>query len=389
VNTSNRSADFDVRQFREEVREYCARELPTDLADKARRHVYFSKDDRVRWQRLLQARGWFAAHWPRRHGGADWGPLQRFILIEELELAGTPWLTHFGVSFAGPLIYTYGNEAQQAAYLPGILNSTTWWCQGFSEPGAGSDLAAVRTRASCRDDHYVVSGQKAWTTQAHWSDMIFTLVRTSDAGRPHEGLSMLLIDMRSAGVSVRPIRTIDGCHHVNEVFFEEVRVPVGNRIGQEGDGWNCVKLIVAQERPLVTELGKAKRLMAVLRRMSESSMRRRLAELEVQLATLEALAYAVFERSRDVAPASTEGSMLKIRGSELQQALLDAIVDALGGDALQFEPDVIDGNSSTASPGSELVSRLLFEHLYARATSIYGGSNEIQRHIIAKAILNA
>jgi alkylation response protein AidB-like acyl-CoA dehydrogenase len=331
-------ADFNADQFRSQVREFCARELPADIADKARRHVYFSRDDRVRWQRLLQARGWFAGHWPRRHGGADWGYLQRFILIEELELAGTPWLTHFGVSFAGPLIYTYGNEAQQAAHLPGILNSTTWWCQGFSEPGAGSDLAAVRTHARVRGDYYFVSGQKAWTTQAHWADMMFALVRTNDVGRAHEGLSMLLIDMHSPGVTVRPVRTIDGRHHVNEVFFDDVRVPMGNRIGEEGDGWKCVKLIVAQERPLVTELGKAKRLMAVLREMNVAPMQRRLVDLEMRLATLEALAYAIFEKARNVAPSGTAGSMLKIRGSELQQALSDAIVDSLGEQALQFEP---------------------------------------------------
>jgi len=250
---------FDADEFREAVRAFCRQEFPADLAEKARTHVYFSKEDRVRWQRILQSRGWFAAHWPAAYGGADWGPLQRFILIEELELAGTPWLTHFGISFAGPLIYTCGSDAQKARFLPGILHSDTWWCQGFSEPGAGSDLAAVRTRAVRQGDHYIVSGQKAWCTMAHWADMMFALVRTSDSGRAHAGLSMLLIDLHDPGVKVRAIATMDGGHHINDVFFDRVKVPVTHLVGEEGDGWKCTQLIVGNERPLVTELGKAKR----------------------------------------------------------------------------------------------------------------------------------
>ena len=389
VSTENRPPPFEVDAFREEVREFCELNLPRDLAEKARSHSYFSRQDRVRWQRILHAKGWFAAHWPRVHGGADWSSLQRFVLIEELELAGTPWLTHFGISFAGPLIYTYGTQAQKDAFLEGIRNSDTWWCQGFSEPGAGSDLSAVGVRAVRDGESYVVHGQKAWTTMAQWADMMFALVRTSDDGRPHAGLSVLLIDLHDPNVSVRPVATIDGCHHVNDVFFDDVKVPVGNRVGAEGDGWKCAKLIVANERPLVTELGKARRLFAVLRGLDTARMRHRVAQLEVEIETLAALAYATFEHTAGGVTNHVEGSMLKIRGSEVQQAILEAIVDAIGpGTGFPFEPNVITGELSMTLADSEIVSRLLYEHLHSRATSIYGGSNEIQRHIIAKSLLS-
>ncbi len=372
--------------------------MPADLAEKARTHAYYSKSDRVLWQRILQRRGWFAAHWPRAHGGDDWGALQRFLLIEELEFAGTPWLTHLGVSFAGPVIYTYGTEAQRAAYLPGILNSDTWWCQGFSEPGAGSDLAAVRTRAIMQGDHYVVSGQKTWTTMAQWADMIFALVRTGDTGKRRDGLSLLLIDLKSPGVTVRPIPTIDGLHHINDVFFDDVRVPAANLVGREGGGWECAQFIVKNERPLVTELGKAKRLFQTLRRLFAASnaaarhaaprhsFNRRLAELEILLAALEALAYAAFGDSAAGTTSFEHAAQLKIRGSEMQQALFDAIIDLLAP-GMPFDKAAIAENQSAMLPGHELATRLLSEHLYSRATSIYGGSNEIQRHIIAKALI--
>lgn len=387
---------FDANEFRAEIRDFCHREFPADLAEKARTHVYFSKDDRVRWQRILHARGWFAGHWPAAYGGSDWGALQRFILIEELELAGTPWLTHFGISFAGPLIYTYGSDEQQARFLPGILRSDTWWCQGFSEPGAGSDLAAVKTHAVRQGEYYIVSGQKTWCTMAHWADMMFALVRTSGDGRPHSGLSILLIDLHDPDVKVSAIATMDGGHHINDVFLDQVKVPVTSLVGAEGDGWKCAKFIVGNERPLVTELGKAKRLFNLLRELGSAGSnfmrayppacwRRRLVELEIQLTALEALAYDAFDNPAAGSDHVT-ASMLKIRGSQLQQALFAAVIEVLGYSGLTFEPNVLEGEASSSLGGSELASRLAFEHLYSRATSIYGGSNEIQLHIIAKAL---
>lgn len=390
---------FDPQQFRAEVRAFCRDSLPPDLAAKSRRHEYFSKEDRIRWQRILHARGWYAGHWPQAYGGQGWGPLQRFICVEELEYTGTPWLTHFGISFAGPVIYTFGSDSQKQRYLPGILNSDTWWCQGFSEPGAGSDLASLRTRAVRHGDHYRVTGQKTWTTMAQWSDMMFCLVRTGAEKRPQQGISFLLIDLKSPGVTVRPIATIDRCHHINEVFLDDVEVPVGNLVGREGDGWTCTKFIVSNERLLVTELGKAKRLLEELRVLAAMtrdgdrfvaetfSFRRRLAELEVQLATLEALAYAAVSAAEGGVAPGPAASVLKIRGSEMQQAIFDAIIEVLGHGGLAFQTEAIAAECHAYRHGPESQAGLLFEHLHSRATSIYGGSNEIQRHILAKAVL--
>lgn len=380
---------FDPEAFRAEVRTFCAQAFPDDLRAKAATYAYYTKEDRLRWQRILNDRGWFAAHWPTAYGGADWGPLKRFIFIEETEYAGTPWLTHFGVSFVGPVIYTFGTEAQRARYLPDIRESKTWWCQGFSEPAAGSDLAAVQTRAVREGDHYIVNGQKTWTTMAHWADMMFALVRTSSDGPRQGGISFLLIDLRSPGVSIRPIATIDGHHHVNDVFFDNVRVPVENLVGHEGDGWRCAKFIVSNERVLVTELGKARRLFEELERLAHKRMQtarsaasragiaRRLAALGVKLESLRALAYQAVAEAEAARPPGIEASILKIRGSELQQALLEEIVDVIGSGGLM----------ASADDAPDLCAGLVSEHLYARATSIYGGSNEIQSNIIVRAVL--
>ncbi len=382
------AALFDPEAFRAEVRDFCARALPLDLREKAEANVYFTKEDRIRWQRILHAQGWFAAHWPSAHGGADWGQLQRFILIEELEYAGTPWLTHFGTSFAGPLLCAFGTDAQRAAHLPGILNSTTWWCQGFSEPEAGSDLASVRTVAVLDGDDYVVTGQKTWTTMAQWADMMFALVRTDRTAGRHDGLSLILIDLASPGVSIRPIATIDGLRHVNEVFLDDVRVPRANLVGSEGDGWRCTRFIVGAERPLVTELGKARRLydeliaLACSAKRRDAAFRHHVAELGVRLEALRALAYAAAARAEDGPHADVDASMLKIRGSELQQALLGAILEAKGRAGL-LAPS--EGGEAGYRPAAGLVA----DHLHARATSIYGGSNEIQANIIARFVLPA
>ncbi|SER11193.1 Acyl-CoA dehydrogenase [Solimonas aquatica] len=390
---------FDERAFRAEVREFCANGIPDELAEKIRRHAYFSKEDRVQWQRLLHARGWFVGDWPVAYGGGGWGPVQRLVLIEELERAGTPWLTHFGFSFVGPVIYTFGSEAQKARYLPGIRESKTWWCQGFSEPGAGSDLASVATFAERDGDHYIVSGQKTWTTMAQWADKMFCLVRTQRCERRQQGISFLLIDLRSPGVTVRPIQTIDGIRHVNEVFLDAVRVPVQDRVGEEGDGWKLARFIVGRERLLVAELGKARRLLDRLTALGlelkdgdlplgeTPAFRLRLAQLEVQLHSLRTSAYAIAQDMERAGGAESDASLLKIRGSEMQQAILDAVISALGATGLAFQPEAILAEFAGEVHGLEEAPALIFDHLYSRATSIYGGSNEIQRGIVAKAQL--
>jgi alkylation response protein AidB-like acyl-CoA dehydrogenase len=385
---------FDAEQFRAQVQAFCREQFPADLARKADSYVHFSKADRVRWQRLLDERGWFIGHWPAQFGGQDWGPLQRFIFVEELEYAGTPWLTHFGVSFAGPLLCAFGNAEQQRRFLPTIRNSTVWWCQGFSEPGAGSDLASLRTRARRDGDDYIVSGHKTWITMAHWADMMFALVRTSEMGPRQQGLSLLLIDMKTPGVSVRPIRTIDAREHINEVFLDEVRVPAANLVGAEGRGWAYAKLIVSNERVLVTELGKARRYLDLLYQLSvaedadgrrlraSGGWRRRIAHLELEVECLRSLAYEAMAAAQAGSPPGVDASVLKIRGSQVQQALLEAIVEALG-------PAGLPAPSAGERPGHERAAGLLAEHFYARASSIYGGSNEIQTDIIAKTVFTA
>lgn len=388
------AAGFDAPAFRREVRAFCATRIPPDLRESARRHQYYDKDQRVRWQRLLQQQGWFAPHWPRAFGGQDWGALRRLILMEELELAGTPWLAHFGITYLGPVLCRYGTPEQQARYLPGILESTTWWAQGFSEPGAGSDLGAVSLRAQRTDAGYRLNGQKTWTTMAQWADMIFCLVRTAQTERKSEGLSFLLVDMNAPGVSVREIETYDGCRHVNEVFFADVDVPLENLVGEEGQGWELTKYLVQNERLIATEIGLAglhlaglRARMATLPETHARHLRVRAAEHEVQYRTLRATAYAAAIATDENCSGADDASLLKIRGSELQKALLETTLELLGIDGLAYQAEGVQRTLPAYRGGDASAPGLTFEHLHSRVTSIYGGSNEIQRGILARALL--
>ncbi len=393
VRRAAQAAGIDAPAFRSEVRAFCATRIPPDLVESARRHQYYDKDQRVRWQRLLQQQGWFAPHWPRAFGGQDWGALRRLILMEELELAGTPWLAHFGITYLGPVLCRYGTPAQQARYLPGILESTTWWAQGFSEPGAGSDLGAVSLRAERTDTGYRLNGQKTWTTMAQWADMIFCLVRTAQTARKSDGLSFLLVDMRAPGVSVHEIETYDGCRHVNEVFFADVDVPLENRVGEEGQGWELTKYLVQNERLIATEIGLAGRHLAGLRaRMAAlpeehtRHLRMRVAEHEVQYRTLRATAYAAAIATDEKRSGADDASLLKIRGSELQKALLETAIELPGIDGLAYQTEGVQRTLTEYRGGDASAPGLMFEHLHSRVTSIYGGSNEIQRGILARAL---
>jgi len=400
VQRAAAAAGFDAAQFRAELRAFCRDQVPADIRTRMRQHQYFTREQRIRWQQLLQTRGWFVGHWPKAHGGQGWGPLQRFIFVEELERAGTPWLTHFGTSFLGPVLCAFGNDAQRARFLGPIRDSTEWWCQGFSEPGSGSDLASLKLRAERSGPHYRVNGQKTWTTMAQWADWIFCLVRTEAGGKPQQGISFLLIDLKSPGVTVRPIDTFDGGQHVNEVFFDDVEVPVEHLVGQEGDGWTIAKFIVGRERLLVTEIGKAWHLLGVLhslasarregtRKLSDTAaFRRRAAELDVQYDSLRATAYAAVLEAEAGREHPVDASLLKIRGSELQQAIHDAITDLLARDGLAFQIEGLHDDIDGYRHGDARLPGLLHEHLHCRAASIYGGSNEIQRGIIAKTALH-
>lgn len=394
VRRAARAAGFDAPEFRSQVRSFCREHLPADLAAAIEHHQYFTKDQRVRWQRILQQQGWFAPHWPRAFGGEDWGALRRLILMEELERAGTPWLAHFGITYLGPVLCRYGTPEQQARFLPGILESQTWWAQGFSEPGAGSDLGAVSMRAERTADGYRLNGQKTWTTMAQWADMIFCLVRTSQTPRKSEGLSFLLVDMTAPGVTVQPIETYDACHHVNEVFFADVEVPLANRVGQEGEGWDITRYLVQNERLIATEIGLAARhldslraLLAGLPASVRDHFRRQLAVHEVQYRTLRATAYAAAIAADEGRSGADDASLLKIRGSELQKALLESVIEALSIDGLVYESDGLHRQLPNYRHDLASAPGLVFEHLHSRVTSIYGGSNEIQRGIIARAFL--
>ena len=388
----------DPREFRAEVRQF-TRTIPDDLRHKVMNNLKLEKHDYLLYLKLLHARGWAVGHWPAQYGGCDWTPLQRFIFEEETTEAGAPWLIPFGVNYVGPILYTFGSQAQQERFLPRIRSSDDWWAQGYSEPGAGSDLAGLRTRAVRDGDHYVVTGQKIWTTYVQWADWMFCLVRTSQEDRPQKGISFLLIDMQSPGVTIRPIITMDMCHDVNEVFLDEVRVPVENLVGEEGGGWTYAKVLLSNERVLVAEVGRSTRQLRRLEKLAADTVRggrplcdytpfaRRLAELKLRHFVLQATCYQAVAEAMAGSEPGAEASLMKIRGSELQQDIAEAMVDALGLAGIVYDAGNLDGMGAAPAEGPFEAPGILKDHLHGRAATIYGGSNEIQRNIIAKLAL--
>ena len=388
-----------AEQFRAEVRAFCATELPVQLKRKVIANFVLEKDDYLQYLHLLARKGWSVGHWPSAYGGCDWTPLQRFVFDEETSRAGAPWLIPFRVSYVGPVIYTYGSAAQRKRFLPPIRESREWWAQGYSEPGAGSDLAALRTRAARNGDHYIVTGQKIWTTYVQWADWMFCLVRTHESERPQNGISFLLVDMRSPGITVRPIATMDMYPHVNEVFLDDVRVPADNLVGEEGKGWTYAKFLLANERVLVSEVGRSRRQLHRLQAMAARTMRqgrplrddpvfaRRLAELELRLYVLQTTCYQAVAQTMLGTDSGAAASIMKLRGSELQQDIAETMVDALGLAGIVFDPRWVINPELPSPVGDVDAPGVVRDHLHGRATTIYGGSNEIQRNIIAKAAL--
>jgi len=398
-----RAATPEHARFREEVRDFCARALPDDIRAKVLGHDFLEKQDYLRWQGILQTRGWMTGHWPREHGGLGWSLIERYIFDEECSLAGSPWLTPFGASYIGPVLYSFGSDAQKAEHLPAIRENRVWWCQGFSEPGAGSDLASLRCRAERRGDRYVVQGRKIWTTMAGWADMMFALVRTSDEGRPQNGISLLLIDMKSPGVSIRPIDAIDLSPELFEVLLDDVEVPAENLVGIEGAGWTYTKFMLSSERTLVAEVGKNKRL---FRQLCESAHAagmagdgdyrdfwRRMAEQRAKLVALESLAWTLLSAAPGATLDLAEAAMLKIRGAEVQQGTAELMLEVAACHGYAFAPAMFEAQAHDAAIGSgshaASAPAMLREYLTGRATTIYGGSNEIQRGILAKELLAA
>ena len=391
----------DDLAFRDQVRAFLEAELPADLRHKVHNHLRLHKDDYVRWHRILARQGWVAPGWPREYGGPGWTPVQRHIFEEECARAGTPPVLPFGVNMVAPVIMAFGSEEQKAYYLPRILACEDWWCQGYSEPGAGSDLAALKTTAVLERDneggHYIVNGQKTWTTLAQHADMIFCLVRTDPTVRKQEGISFLLIDMHAPGVTVRPIIMLDEDHEVNEVFFDNVRVPAANLVGQENRGWTYAKYLLGHERTGIAAVGRSKRELARLKELARREHKNgapllrdplfaaKVADLEIELMALEMTVLRVLAQA-DKAP-GPEASVLKVRGTEIQQRLSELMVEAAGPLALPFDPAYLDGEVDHSVIDDDVAAPLLPHYFNFRKTSIYGGSNEIQRNIISQMIL--
>ncbi|HUN92409.1 MAG TPA: acyl-CoA dehydrogenase family protein [Burkholderiaceae bacterium] len=376
--------------FRLEVRDFAQRAVPADARLAAERGEHATRDAIVDWQRALHARGWGAPSWPVSWGGPGWDEIRQHIFDEETAFAGAPRQLPFGLRMVGPVLMKFGTPAQQRRFLPRIPTAEDWWCQGYSEPGAGSDLAALSTRAERRGDRYVVSGQKTWTTLAQFADWIFCLVRTDSQAKKQEGISFLLVDMKSKGVSVRPIILLDGVREVNEVWFDDVEVPVDQRVGEENQGWTIAKYLLEHERTNIAGIGANKRELARVRALARSARRNgrpladdplyaaRLAEVEIDLMALEITNLRVLSeaRSRGGAPGPLS-SMLKIKGSEIYQRIAELALEAHGSAAL----------AGRAKGDGYVPAGDAAFYLNLRKVSIYGGSNEIQRGIIAKHVL--
>ena len=387
--------------FRDEVRSFFRDHLPDDIREKLVDGEHVGKDDMVRWTRILNEKGWAVPHWPEEHGGTGWDPMRQYIFLEELQKTPAPSPLPFGVNMVGPVIYTFGNEAQKKHFLPRIANLDDWWCQGFSEPGAGSDLASLKTRAVREGDHYIVNGQKTWTTLAQYADWIFCLVRTSNEGKKQEGISFLLIDMTSPGIEVRPIQTIDGGHEVNEVFLTDVKVPVENLVGQENKGWDYAKFLLGNERTNIARVGMSKQRVRRIRELAAKEMSsgrpliedphflQKLASVEIDLKALELtqLRVVAAEAKRgNTGKPDPASSVLKIKGSQIQQATTHLLMQVMGPHAMPYHAHEIDGsNEPPIEP--DYAGAAAPAYFNTRKVSIYGGSNEIQKNIIAKAVL--
>ncbi|MBD3746490.1 MAG: acyl-CoA dehydrogenase family protein [Sphingopyxis terrae] len=384
--------------FQKEVRDFIAENYPAELRGKQDEGDELTKEDFLAWHKILYKKGWVAPAWPVEYGGTGWTPTQRFIFSEETARADCIRLMPFGLSMVGPVIYTFGTPEQKARFLPRILSGEDWWCQGYSEPGSGSDLASLRTVAVRDGDEYVVNGQKTWTTMAQHADWGFFLVRTDKDAKQQEGISFLLIDMKSPGITVRPIITLGGEHEVNEVFLEDVRVPVEQRVYEENKGWTCAKFLLAHERTGIAGVASSKRGVERVKAIARTELdgdkallqnpffKRKVAELEIDLTALE------FTELRSLAGTNAgkgpgpESSLLKIKGSEIQQRLTELTLEAVGHYGAPYFRGFGEGDNEHPI-GPDYAHRAAPTYFNMRKTTIYGGSNEIQRNIIAKMVL--
>ncbi|MDO9431785.1 MAG: acyl-CoA dehydrogenase family protein [Pseudomonadota bacterium] len=387
--------------FREEARTFIAQNYPQELRDKQNRGEDLGREDYLSWHRILAKKGWSAPSWPKEFGGTDWTPTQKYIWSEEQARADTIGILPFGVAMLAPVIYTFGTQEQKEKFLPGIRDGQVWWCQGYSEPGAGSDLASLKCKAErvTGDDgkeYYIVNGQKTWTTLGQHADWGFFLVRTDPNSKPQAGISFLLIDMKTPGIEVRRITTLEGGHEVNDVFLDNVKVPVENRVFHENQGWTCAKALLAHERSGIAGVARSKRGLERVREIATTErsdaggplladpfFKRKVAELEIDLTALEFTELRTLAGESSGKGPGTESSILKIKGTEIQQRLHELALEAVGHYGAPYLRDL----GHNANIGPDYAEGLAGDYFNGRKTSIYGGSNEIQRNIIAKMVL--
>lgn len=389
----------EQQAFADEVRQFIRPNLPEDIARKVRRDQHLPRDDYMRWQQILGKKGWHTFNWPEEYGGPGWNIIQRYLFEVISAEMDCPIIQPFGPRMVGPVIYTFGTEEQKERFLPGIRDSTTWWCQGYSEPQSGSDLASLNTQAEDRGDHYLVSGQKIWTSYAHYADWMFCLVRTRNDGRAQEGISFLLIDMKSPGIEVQPILMMEGTHSFNTVFLENVKVPKENLIGEQDKGWSYAKFLLEHERVDNAAIGVTKAAMRRLKDIASQErsqgrplleaplFRARIVSVEAQLQALEVTALRVLSRVSAGQAPGPAASLLKIRGTEIAQRISELTSEAVGHYALPFQHGYLRDENMEEPVGPAYAATAGNNYLWRRSMSIYGGSNEIQRNIIAKHML--
>ncbi|MGF6313586.1 pimeloyl-CoA dehydrogenase large subunit [Bradyrhizobium sp. i1.8.4] len=382
--------------FRQEVRQFLRDNVPPEMRRKMIEGRDISKEEMVTWWRILNKKGWSVSHWPKKYGGTGWNSVQHYIFKEELQMYPVPTPLAFGVSMVGPVLYTFGDEAQKKYYLPRIANIDDWWCQGFSEPGSGSDLASLKTKAERKGDKWIINGQKTWTTLAQYADMIFCLCRTDPTSRKQSGISFILVDMKSKGITVRPIQTIDGGYEINEVFFDDVEVPVQNLVGEENKGWDYAKFLLGNERTGIARVGVSKERIRRIKELAskveacgrpvieDPGFRKKLAACEIELKALELTQLRVIadEGKHGKGKPDPASSMLKIKGSEIQQTTTELLMDVIGPFAAPY-----DEHPASSHEAMDWTAQIAPSYFNNRKVSIYGGSDEIQRNIITKAVL--
>ncbi|MFM2187004.1 MAG: hypothetical protein RIR43_1576 [Pseudomonadota bacterium] len=380
--------------FRATIREWVARHLPQDISHKVLNALRLTREDHQRWAKILGAQGWLGWNWPKAYGGPGWNAIERHLFEEELALAGAPRVIPFGPVMVAPVIMAFGSAEQQRRFLPGIASGEVWWSQGYSEPGSGSDLASLKTRAERVGDHYIVNGQKTWTTLAQHGDWIFCLVRTSNEGKPQTGISFLLIDMKSPGVTVRPIVLLDGEPEVNEVWFDNVKVPAENLVGEENKGWTYAKYLLAHERTNIADVNRAKRELERVKRIAKAEgvwedlrFRDQIALLEVDIVALEMMVLRVLSAEKSGRQSLDVAGLLKIRGSEIQQRYAELMMLAAGPFATPFISEAMEAGWQGEHVGAAHCAPLAGTYFNMRKTTIYGGSNEVQRNIVAQTVL--